>query len=239
MHSKAKLFFLILLLVPSVTFGIDKKKKLITPGRWRETVRMLPDSTVQAFADTLFISFQRKDSFSFHHRNGFVYEGIYLISEDSVLDMGSVRYKVVARKPDLMVLTNAKGIFHFGIDNSDTAEIIVLKKEDTARPVTSIEVMIGKWTVYKRASEGLGALDQSENIRSVYITGPSTDGKLGYIFSGTDPDSYPSWYIKELGGEQALVCAGKNARTIKVLRCQDGEMILEDGGVKYYLKQPK
>lgn len=240
MHCKAKLIFLILLLVPAVTFCIDKKKqKLIVPGRWREVVRMLPDSSVQSFTDTLFIAFQRKDSFSFHHRNGFVYEGIYLLSEDSILDMGSVRYKVVARKPNLLVLTNAKGIFHFDVDLSDTAQIIVIKKEDSARPVTHIDMMIGRWTVYKRTADGPMKIDQSDNIRSVYVTGASTDGKLGYIYSGTDADNYPSWHIKELGGGQSLVCAGKNPRTLKVLRCQDGEMILEEDGMKFFLKQPK
>jgi hypothetical protein len=96
--------------------------------------------------------------------------------------------------------------------------------------------MIGRWTVYKRASEGSGTIDPADNIRSAYITGPSTDGKQGFVYSGNDPDSQPSWYITELGGGQSLNCAGKNNRTLKVLRCQDGEMILEENNIKYYFK---
>ncbi len=237
MHYKTKILFLFLFLLPGIAFCIDKKKKLIVPGRWREVVRMLPDSSTQPFNDTLFIAFQPKDSFSYHYRNGFIYEGIYLVSEDSILDMGTARYKVVSRKPELMVLANQKGIFHFEVDRSDTGKVIVIRKEDSARPVTSIEVMIGRWTVYKRKADG--PIDQSDNIRSIYVTGPSTDGKQGFVYSGTDPDNVPSWFIKELGGGQSLVCAGTKPRTLKVVKCQDGEMILEEEGVTYYLKQPK
>ncbi|GAA4463008.1 hypothetical protein GCM10023093_10590 [Nemorincola caseinilytica] len=230
----------ILLLVPAVAFCIDnkdkKKQKLIIPGRWRETVRMLPDSTRQTFTDTLFIHFMPRDSFSYRNRKGFVYEGVYKLSEDSLLDMGTVRYKVLARTTDRLVLINASGIFHLVPDLSDTLKNIVLRKQDSARPVNHIDVMIGRWSVYKRETEGPGTIDPAENIRSAYITGPSTDGKQGFLYSGSDPDSKPSWYITELGGGQSLNCSGKSTRTLKVLRCQDGEMILEENKIKYYFR---
>jgi hypothetical protein len=82
-------------------------------------------------------------------------------------------------------------------------------------------------------------LDPATNIRSVYITGPGTGPYQGVIYSGADADNYPSWQIKELGGGQSLNAEGKTNRTLKVERCQDGELILEEDGVKYYLKQPK
>ncbi len=236
-----KLLFLLVLVIPVLASAIDKKKqKLIVPGRWREVVRMTPDSVAKEFSDTMFIAFfSNKDSFSFHHGKSFIYEGVYTTNEDSILDMGYVKYRVLARKPAQMVLTNATGIFKFEPDKSDTAKLIVIRKEDSARPVTNIDVMIGRWTVYKRTADGPIVMDQSENIRSVYITGPSTTGKQGYIYSGTDADNNPSWTIKELSGGQTLNCEGKNARTLVVVRCQDGEMILEEEGIKYYLKQPK
>ncbi len=233
---KRYIFFLLLLL-PFAGFGQYKKKaKLIVPGRWREVVRMLPDSTVTVFRDTLYMSFEAKDSFSYHFRNGFIYEGIYHISEDSLLDLGTDRYRVLERKPSRMVLTNSRGIFHFAVDSTPVIKTIVLEKEDSSLPVTDIDVMIGRWTVYKRATPGPGTIDASENIRSVYITGASTDGKLGYVYSGADADNNPSWYIKEYTSDQSLACAGKNPRTLKVLRCQKGELILEEEQIKYYLK---
>lgn len=239
---------LIFLLLPITAFCGDKKKgdkkkdekkKLIQVSRWREVKRMRPDSTVVPFTDTLFISFQPKDSFSYHLRNGFVYEGKYTVSEDSMLDFGTDRYKVLERKDNHLDLTNSRGIFHFVTDTSDTLKVIVLAKTDSTLPITNIDQMIGHWTVYKRTTAGDGTLDMVKNIRSIFVTGASSDGKLGYVYGGTDADNNPSWYIKNLGAEQSLECEGKSPRTIKIDRCQNGEMILEEDGVKYYFKQLK
>lgn len=240
-----KLLFLFLLFIPFAAFCQNKKKqKLVTPSRWREIVRMLPDSTNMQFRDTLFMSFQLKDSFSYHYKNGFIYEGVFTVSEDSILDLGTERFKVVhvlnmPKKPALMVLANARGIYHFAIDSSPLLKAIVIEKEDTATPVTNIDVMIGRWIVYKRVAKGPGHIDPSDNIRSIYITGPSTDGKLGYVYSGSDADNNPSWHIKSFGVDQALICGGKNPRTLQVLRCQNGEMIIEEEEIKYYFKMYK
>lgn len=231
------LILLILLMWPQLLMAIDKKKtRLIVPGRWKETVRMRPDSTVMPFIDTLLMHFMVKDSFTYRNGNGFLYEGVFRLSEDSILDLGTARYKVLLRNTEQMVLINQTGIFKLVPDKSDTLKAIVLKKEDSTRPVTNIDQMIGRWSVYKRTMETAGTLDPAVNIRSAFITGASTDGKQGFIYSGQDPDSKPSWYITELGGGQSLNCAGTSNRTLKVLRCQDREMILEENGVKYYMK---
>lgn len=242
MHRIVGYLLFLLLLIPAVTFATDKdknkkKQKLIVPGRWREEVRMMPDSSKVTFYDTLFLHFySNKDSFEYRNgRNNFLYDGQFTLSEDSILDLGSAKYKVLLRKgSEQLVLVNGNGIYLLGQDKSDTAVVVVLKKQDSARPVNNIDVMIGKWTVYKREADG--PIAPEDNIRSAYITGPSTDGKQGYIFSGNDLDSYPSWHITGLGGGQSLNCSGKNNRTLKVLRCQDGEMILEENKIKYYFK---
>ena len=244
----SRILFLFFLLLPVVAFcgdnkkgdkKKDDKKKLIQVSRWREVKRMRPDSVVVSYTDTMFIAFLPKDSFSYHVRNGFVYEGGYHVSEDSILDFGTARYKVVERIGTNMVLANADGIFHFIADSSDTAKIIKIAKADSSLPVTNIDQMIGHWTVYKRTADGPAVIDMVKNIRSVFITGASSDGKLGYVYGGTDADNNPSWYIKNLGSDQSLQCDGRNARTIKVERCQKGEMILEEEGIKYYFKQLK
>ncbi len=202
---------------------------------------MKTDSTIVAFADTMFISFRIKDSFSYHSKNGFIYNGGYTVSEDSLLDFGTARYRIKERKPASLVLINDDGIYHFIRDSSDTAKVIVLEKDEKMLPVTNIDQMIGHWTVYKRAAKdpSSGTIDNAITIRSVYITGPSTDGKQGYIFSGSDPTTKPSWYIKSLGSDQVLDCDGKTHRILKVVKCQKGEMILEEDGLKYYFKQFK
>lgn len=231
-----------MLLIPVSGYCADKRKPKPMPvSRWREVKRMKADSTVVAFADTMFISFRRKDSFQYNLKNGFIYKGGYTISEDSLLDFGTARYHIAERKPQSLVLFNEAGIFHFVRDSSDTVKIIVLDKDEKILPVTDIEQMVGKWSVYKREvkEQASGQIDNSQAVRTVYITGPSTDGKQGYVFSGTDPRNKWSWYIKSLGSDQVLDCDGKNKRILKVIKCQNKEMILEDDGIKYYLKQFK
>lgn len=231
-----------MLLIPVSAQCVDKRKTKTMPvSRWREIKRMKTDSTVVSFADTMFIWFRPKDSFQYNLKNGFIYKGGYTISEDSLLDFGTARYRIAERKPLSLVLTNPEGIYYFGRDSSDTVKTIVLEKEEKLLPVTNIDQMIGKWSVYRREvkEKASGIIDNSVAVRTVYITGPSTDGRQGYVFSGTDPRNKWSWYIKSLGTDQVLDCDGKNKRILKVIKCQSGEMILEDDGIKYYLKQFK
>ena len=208
-------------------------------SRWREVKRMQPDSTIVPFIDTMFLVFKIKQGYSYHNKNGFVYNGTYTLDDDD-LDFGTARYRLAVKRPTSLTLVNDMGIYVFNTDSTDTVKVIVLGKEDSARPVRSIDQMIGHWTVYKRTTkEEFTAIDMSTEINAVYITGPSTDGKQGYLYGGTDPNNHPSWYIKSLGADQSLDCDGKNLRIIKVLRCQNGEMVLEENNVKYYLKQFK
>jgi len=237
-----KTVILLILLTPVIAFCFDKHKTVKMPvSRWREVKRMGLDSAVVPFTDTLFISFLKKDSFSYHNKDGFIYNGGYTINKDSILDFGTARYKITMKRPTILMLADEKGLYQMGIDSTDTAKIIVIAKEEKVLPVTSIDQMIGHWTVYKRTTkeQAGGAIDNSTTVRALYITGPSTDGKQGYVFSGNDPGNAPSWYVKSLGVDQALDCDGKNTRIFKVIKCQNGEMILEEKEVKYFLKQFK
>jgi hypothetical protein len=237
-----KVLFLLLLMYPIVGFCADKRKPKPMPvSRWREAQRMRPDSSIVAFNDTLFIAFRVKDSFSYHNKNGFIYNGNYTINEDSLLDFGTVRYKILERKPTSLVLVNDQGLYRMVRDSTDTMKIIMLDKDEKILPVTNIDMMIGRWSVYKRQAKdpSSGPIDNAVALRTVYITGPSTDGKQGYVYCGSDPSNAPSWYIKSLGNDQVLDCDGKGKRILKVIKCQKGEMILEEEGIKYYFKQFK
>ncbi len=238
---KRSLILLLLLFITTVAFCKDKKKpKPFARSRWKETIRMKPDSSFVAFKDTLFISFRGKDTFSYHYMTGFVYTGAYIFNEDSILDFGTASFRVLLSKPAKLVLANDAGIYQFVPDSSDTVKAIFIPKDEKILPVTDIDQMIGHWTVYKKTSEDHNNVpDVGFQIRSAYITGASTDGKLGYLYGGNDADNDPSWYIKNFGSDQSLQCEGKKARFLKVIKCQNGEMILEEDGMKYFFKQFK
>jgi hypothetical protein len=241
-ENMRKVLVLLILLLPVAAVCKEKHKQIKMPiSRWKEIKRMQPDSSIVPFTDTLYISFLKKDSFSYHNLNGFIYNGAYTIDEDSLLDFGTAKYKIAIKRPNALVLTNPDGIFVLTNDLSDTMKRIVLDTgTEKLSPVTDIDQMIGHWTVYKRTTkEQTGALDVSTELTALYITGPSTDGKQGYVYGGSDAKNDPSWYIKSLGIDQVLDCGGKTHRIFKVLKCQKGEMILEEDGVKYFCKQFK
>lgn len=217
----------------------DKPKHML-PGRWVEVKRLKPDSTVVSFTDTLFMTFQIRDTFTYRLRNGFVYRGKYTYDEDDHLEFGTVSYTVALRRPDKLILANAMGIYYYAVDTSDTAQVIVIEKEEVILPVTSIDQMIGRWTVYKRTiDKDGGGVDFASEIKSVYITGKGSDEKQGYVYCGGDAQSAPSWFIQALTPEQSLDCAGKSLRTLKVVKCQKGELIIAENGVNYFFKQFK
>ncbi len=236
-----KLLFIMLLLLPLAGICKDKHKQLKLPiSRWREVKRMSMDSTVLAFADTLYITFRHKDSFSYHNKDGFIYNGGYTIDEDSILDLGTAKYKIMLKRPATLVFADDKAMYVLGTDYNDTIKTDVITKEDSSLPVTNIDLMIGHWTVYKKVTDrAADQIDFSTEIKALYITGPGSDDKQGFLYGGLDAKNHPTWYVKSLGVDQTLSCAGKNPRTIKVLRCQKGELILEEDGIKYYLKQFK
>jgi hypothetical protein len=236
-----KLLILLLLLIPLAGFSHKNHRAKVLPvSRWREVKRMLPDSTVVPFTDTMFMSFMQKQGFSYHNKNGFIYNGTYKLEGDYI-DFGTAHYNLVTKRPTSITLANETGIFVFNTDSTDTLKAIILAKKDSSYPVTSIDQMIGHWSMYKRTTKDSTntGINEETAISSLYITGPSTDGREGYIYGDLDAKNRPSWYIKNLGADQSLDCDGKNLRIIKVLRCQNGEMILEENNIKYYFKQFK
>lgn len=241
-----KLLIILILCLPMALLAKDTKKKKqknkvfhIYPGtRWLEVRRTNLDSNEVAFTDTLFMTFGIRDSFTYRLRNGFVYRGKYTLDEDYHLDFGTRKYDLADRKPNSLVLTDLEGIHYFGKDTSDTAAVIVLE-EEKIQPVPNIDQMIGHWTVYKRVQEKESSttLDMDLAIKSLYIAGKGSGTNLGIVLCGSDLEQEPNWFIKEYGAAQILDIDGKNKRTLKVVKCQKGELIIEENGINYYCKQ--
>ena len=208
-------------------------------GRWREIKRFDKDSDQVPFMDTMFITFKKNDSFSYHNKDAFIYNGIYIL-DGKDLDFGYAKFVMTYKKTTSMVLHDAKGYYLFGIDSSDTLKTIILPKEEKIDSDITIEKMIGHWSSYKRTAKGeLPNLDHNTMIKSLLITGPSSGGKLGFVFADNDKRDDPSWSITKLNKDLTLDCEGKSKRTLKIIKCQGGELIIEDESIRYFFKQFK
>ncbi len=219
--------------------GGKSTSKSLPVNRWREIKRFDLDSAEVPFYDTMFVRIKPKQVFSYHNKDAFVYNGTYTL-EDKELDFGYAKFHILLKKPSRMEFQDAKGYYLFAIDSSDTLRTIVLPKAEVIDTNFVVDKMIGHWTAYKRiATKQLQSVDRSTQIKTVIITGPSTGGKIGLVFSDADKADEPSWTINSLDGSANFICEGKSKRSIKIEKCQGGEMILEDDGIKYYFKQFK
>jgi len=240
--KKLTVLLFILLVCIGTGCSLFKKKKYFKNmpiGRWREVARMETDSSLYPFKDTMFIAFKARSTFNFHKKNGSIVKGTYAM-ENNNLNMGAVNFAVLQRKPGKLLLGDAMGYHRFVPDSSDTPVVIVITKEGKPNPVSNISQMIGHWQVYKRTvDKQLSSVDYTKQIRSAYITGISSDSnKLGYFYASLDQTEAPSWYIKDYNNtDQVLTCNGKDYRIIKVIKCQNREMILQGDGITYYFKQ--
>jgi hypothetical protein len=64
------------------------------------------------------------------------------------------------------------------------------------------------------------------------------DGKWGAFFATKDADNAPSWVVESYAN-QTVYLNGKDQRQFKVIKCESGELIMEENGVTYYFKQFK
>ncbi len=219
--------------------GGHKGSKSLPANRWREIKRLDADSVAVPYLDTMFITIKRKDSFSYHNKSAFVYNGIYIL-DDKSLDFGYAKFTIVSKKPKTMLLRDPKGYYLFGLDSSDTVKTIVLPKEEKIDSGFTIDNMIGHWSVYKRTPlKALQVIDHNVLLKSMLITGRSTGRKMGFVFSDVDKKDDPSWTIIKFDSKHQMECEGKPSRTFTVTKCQGGEIILQDEEMQYFFKQFK
>ncbi len=243
------------MLLPLLAFAKHKHKRhkhkhkhkkerpiVIRKSRWMELRRMCMDSTDRAFTDTMHIEFLDSSKYVLRRAGGFIYKGKYSQSGND-LEMGLFNPILVEKKYGKLVMKDDSSYYFFA---PDTSKLIIGNKEvklgqmvDSVLPVTSIDQMVGHWSVYKRTSKAsLTEIDYTKVIKMIDITGGSSDGKLGYLYAAKDPEGTPSWSIKSFTAG-ILECDGKGNRSFKVLKCQNKELVLEEDDMTYYFKEFK
>ena len=241
-----KLALLLFLFMPLV--AVCKKRrhhyhKIIPPSRWKEVKRMkLIDSTYLTYQDTIHIEFLLHNKYIWHRTKGFIYKSSYTLSENE-LNLGMFNLTIVERRPNKLILRDDSTVFFFASDiqapsladkKIENGEVVVPPK-----PVNSIDQMIGHWSEYKRTPDKpLNSVDYARIVKIIDVTGGSTDSSLGYLYAANDPVNAPSWKIMSFDNHQ-LICDGKDKRTLTVIKCQDNELVVQEGEITYYFKQFK
>lgn len=235
-----RILFLLMLLLPLCVFARkNKNPKHFLPGRWIEIKRLKTDSTEVAIEDTIFMGFYPRDSFNYKAKGGKIFKGKYQFYEDNELEIAGQTFDVVVRRPGKLVFTNDSNIYYFAVDTlADSMAFIILDTTEKILPVKELDSLIGHWSIYKTTVDSDAiAVDYSLQVKSVYVTGQGSDDKKGFVYCGGDKSDAPSLYIQSLTPEQNLECVGKLPRSIHIVKCQKGELIMKENGVTYFFKQ--
>ncbi|MBL7720044.1 MAG: hypothetical protein JNL72_14500 [Flavipsychrobacter sp.] len=232
-----KLLLLLLALIPVAAQG---QKNAEVTGHWKEVERIPGGKTKPiAFTDTIRLQFNPGNEVLWQMRGSLQYKSVYKLSKD-VLDLGHRRFSVLQRKANSMRLQDEDNTYE--LVRYTPPAIPELADESAPVAVTSIAQMKGHWSKFKGTSDRtVREVDYTRAIKFVDITGDIMgDGRIGMVFGGRDPDTEPSWYIESYDPKtQILTCGGKDKRRLKVLRCQDNELRIEENGTTYFLRKFK
>lgn len=240
---KSALLLLLVLPVLALSCKLLKPKPKpatsIPTSRWVEVKRLNYDSTIRPFSDTIHLEFKPKNNYIWTKKGGIQYKKTYTLSNGDI-GFGPFNLLLVLRKPGKLILREDSVIHYFITDTSKVIKDTTKYKDghvvETYLPVKSINEMVGHWSIYKRTSASQAEPDYTKLIKMVDITAGSSDKKMGYIYATLDPPGSPSWAIDEYTEDQVLKCSGNGKRSLRVLKCANQELVLEEDGITYYFK---
>ncbi len=224
----------------------EKIRRVDLTGSWKEAARYSRLSERVNYDDTTFYDFLIGNEYTVQRKNSYMYRGTYKVTS-GILDFGMRTYNIVEMDNDRMLLKDDGGTYQFvrydkaatlrenndAADNGDRGY-----KEDLNGTKVRASQLSGKWEVYKRtSSEKVPEVDYTKLIRVIEM---KTDGQklVGSVSSAKDTDGSPSWKIS--GYENGTIfCTGKYNRELKVLKCRDNDLIIEEGITTYFFKQFK
>jgi len=224
---------LLLLIVAGIPFVSTAQSNSLS-GKWREISRTDTKGGVMDFQDTIKIDFLTGNEYTWMKKGGFIYRGTYKI-EKGALDMGSRYFTIVNRSSDRLTISDEAATYQFV--PYQEAPRTKLPKENAPEPVTSAAQMAGKWKVFKGTSTTtMKEIDLSTRVKTVMIfDAPDSEGDIGYVSAGKDPQGKPSWKINRFENG-ILYCNGKSVRLFEVLKA-DKELVLREENMTYFMKQ--
>ena len=230
-----RLLSLLLAITPVAAFCGDKNTLI---GNWKEISRTPTNGKSVTFTDTIKLEFLMGNEYIWQKKGGFIYKGTYKVT-DTELDMGARFFTIVSKGNNNIKIKDENATYEL-VTYTPTSEQTVLPPEKAAAPVRSLDQMKGHWSVFKATNnKTVPAIDYTRKIKMIDITGNELgDGKLGMVFSTKDADTAPSWFIESYSN-QTLYVNGKDNRILKVLKCEDNELVIEEGGMTYFFRKFK
>jgi len=236
---------LLLLMIPAADAGAqDKSAELI--GSWKELRRMPAGGSPQDFADTSFYDFMIGNEYASQRKASFMYRGAYKATA-GILDLGMRVYNVLDMSPNRMLLKDDAGTYEFvrydkaaamSENNSAASSTDRAYQEAVKGGRINTGELAGKWEVYKRTSST--TMEEPDYDRIIQVIEIKSTGRRaeGNVFTAKDMRDAPSWRITRFE-KNVLYCTGKDNRQLKVLRCTNGELIVQEDSITYFFKQFK
>lgn len=226
-----KILILLILLTPFIGYSGDKNIQ----GNWKEVSRKNVQKQTVNYKDTIFLEFLAGNEYIWQKSGGFIYRGTYKY-EVNAIDIGMRYFTILSQSNNTLTLKDEGGIYEMQrytpAPNTPQA-----KRQEVYAPVNSIQQMAGHWSVYKRTSANkVESIDYTRQLKMVDFYPNMQNGKWGAFFATRDADNAPSWIVENYSN-QTVYLNGKDQRQFRVLKCEGGELIMEENGVTYYFKQ--
>jgi len=229
----------------SASAAKDKKAPEVM-GSWKETSRTGRDKAAIPFTDTMYTDFLIGNEYTTGRKTGFLYKGTYKVTAGT-LDLGMRMYNITEASPKRLMLQDDGGYYVWEryekadprIENSTAAASGSRghqESEFTDQPV-SMGQLKGKWEVFKRtSSETMPEINYKKLLHTLDIKGGSAADSSG-VYAAADPNRNPGWYITRYDNNTIYCSGAGGSRELKVLKCADGELIIQEGIVTYFFKQ--
>ncbi len=226
-----------------VTTMVAKGKTPELTGNWKETKRWTAKSEEVSFTDTVRIDFLMGNEYVWQKDMGYAYRGTYKTT-DKALDMGARYFTIASVTPVKMVLKSEDGAsYEFTKykkvvpppSNSSASSTARAADEAVAQGTVDKSQLSGKWETFKRTSAVTQEkIDYTRLIKSVDIH-LNGDKMNGAAYAAQRTPETGSWNIDRFE-DNTIYTTGTDKRDFKILKCSNGELVLQEGTMTYFFK---
>lgn len=235
------LLFSLLIAFATAAHAGDKNKPVDLTGSWKETERMAKDRSAVPFTDTIRIDFQVGNEFLWQKAGSFMFKGTYKATATS-LDLGARYFTVIESASGRMLLQDENGYYRLTkykkpaeVENNNAATSAGRSNNEITGDVV-VSSFNGNWETYKRTSKVQQQAIDYQRIPKRILLKVKDKQVSGELHAAQEVFGKVDWRLDKYE-QDYLFFSGKDARKLRVLKCDGKEMILEEGNFTYFLKK--